>query len=525
MSLSHMMKKYSQENMSESLVHAHEVDMDGELQELDNEGLTASTDKVSHEIDNGLRDIDEVDSAIVAVEAYLDMLNARQKEGYALTEDVARVMRIGLEHISPGMFDNAVVSTEDVMEGEFLDGDDDLKGYGAKEIKSNDVATERTKSSLWEKLKAFFKAAANLLRRVINATFDYFNGLYANLDKLIARINDTAKASTILEGGHVMAASGIERLSVDGKYKGNDAKEYRTVMDTLNKVLYVNGKEAHDGFKAWHDEFGKMLSDKSLMLGIADPDSGKDEILGAISSLGKSFAQRVSKLRQGMDVIRDPKKVPGHIMRNNRIVTMYLNSGESRLDADKVSLKVPLKTTTMMGNKAYFIGLPTEAALVIGCLDFNCSFEVEPGLEGRYTSTQSEIKTMSAREAIDVLGQCRLMAEGLKEYRKTFEEIKNSAEKLSAINDDRVSKARSAYFKVSSGGSTNNLFEMYGLTMIVNNALRQIVETNWSLTGYAINICKTAIVLVEQMVKVEGKEVVNSTSTSPDRKALPAPSK
>ena len=88
------------------------VDIAVSVEALNATGITAGLDYHDRAVEDELTAMDDVQSAMVAVEAYLGLLENREQRNLALTDDVATAMRIGLESIDANFFSNVAVSLE-----------------------------------------------------------------------------------------------------------------------------------------------------------------------------------------------------------------------------------------------------------------------------------------------------------------------------------------------------------------------------------------------------------------------------
>lgn len=482
MPLSTLMKKYSLEDntqevstvvIEEELKAASEieadpeglVDVENDVKQMENGGITAGLDGQTREIENDLDTEEQTQNAIVAVESYLNFLEDRSSRNLALTDDVARVMRIGLEAISPGLFAGTVVSMEDIIEGELADDADvsDMKEF--KERRSNmpalskgDKATETTKAGLGATLSKLWEAAKKMFWRIANGINDFYNNLATNTTKLKDRIKNLIKESTVLEGNKPFEVRGLEKLSIKGKFVAGDAGSYKAIAAAMEIVLGKVPKAGLAIVKEW--ESGSYLSMYSSQTTVHKTEELADKLMAEMVRFAK-------KAFSGLTPVPSSEELPNGFSEKSQ-------GGVFRSDI-------------LMGNRAYYGGATTEEQMRRYYF-LSTNFSLVPGLESA-TSSPTDFKTMSSSEAVTALKNVLSLIEKVEDYKVQRNDLNKEIHRISTSEGVR-----------KFGANTDKSFQMRVATLHFAAA---IVKNNWQFTGYIIAIAKTLTALVEAMVTAE----------------------
>lgn len=289
--------------MDEAVEQAEEHDEeDGIEVENDNDGQLATSmeelelgtieeDVVEQvqDIEEGYQDIEEVNGATMALEAYHDMLSGMYERGYEVSRETATAINIGLEMIDPQAFKGVVISVEDIRPGT----------HSAKGTMGNISARLK---QLWELIK-------RTIAKVMDSVRNLWNFLVNNLDKLEkvadGLIKDLKTKQRSIGSGNVevklKSVSGL--LSVDGKefLQPQDYKSLReavdlvgtkvptavhsTVMDMKRDISdYVDAKNKGDAGRI-NTDIVRLLDSNFKSIFAKNPEAGEyvsDAVLGNV---------------------------------------------------------------------------------------------------------------------------------------------------------------------------------------------------------------------------------------------------
>lgn len=479
MAISNLVTKYGLESEQELAVAVGEdhgdvevsegtadlVDVENDVKQMNDEGVTAALDNSTHDIEGDVETLEQTENAIVAVESYLQLLENRSSRNLALTDDVARVMRIGLESISPGLFAGMVVSMEDVIEGELVDDDiGDVKEF--KERRSNmpalstDKATATTKSGLGKVLQQLMEAAKKIFWRIVNGIGDFYNNLATNTTKLKERIKALIKESTALEGGKPFEVRGLDKLSIKGKFVGDEVAAYASISDTMNIVLGKLPVSGLEIIKQWGDK--SQLNMFNISGRREEVDTLSDETIKAIFGFSKTVFSSLTPVSGSEDVPTGfSEEIKGAVYRSD----------------------------VLMGNRAYYGGA-TSKSQIDNYRFLTTDFTLVPGLDSA-TLEKTNISTMTSSEAIAVLKKAMSLLEnvdGFKNQRTAF--------------DKGVKAIVKTEFDRLLGDSNDSTKIVYARIAVINFA-SALTKRNWQFTGYIIAIVKTLTALVESMLDAE----------------------
>lgn len=512
MSLADIEIKYGNEDYEETF--------DGPEVEL-NEDEIEEPIVPTEEFESNLRDAEDIDKATVAVESYLQILTQREKQGLALTEDVAKIIRVGLEAIDPNFFSNTVISVENVLEGELVDDDDVESGYGAKETNSIDPASKRTKSGLMEKFKKLMAAAFEALKRVFHGAMNLYHNLVTNVDKLLTHVDNVAKRSTGLEGGHKFKMRGLGRLSIDGKFVGDDPKQYEKLARQSGLILHDVGIGAFKGMTDIYKDFLEAISTEDGLRDVIDRvwighDEGEGKLNNAFSELMKRRVEFLRKISSSLKSEKDSSNVPNSIKR----LPKMRSTNKDDIDG---ALMVPMKSETLLGNKAFYLSLPNEKLMRASAVTLNMGVFTEPKKESSLGAVKEDISTINARDAIGILANIKGLLSSIKEHRTEFtkvnKDINNIVRQGSATSDKLIRLYMGPSSFLLDEAKANSLFV---IIQEYNKTLRQMTQSNWGFIGYLIATSKAAVAMINQMVEVEGVKEGETTAVS-GTLALPAP--
>ncbi len=512
MSLAELEAKYGNEDYEETF-EGPEV----ELSEADIEEPLVPTE----EFETSLRDAEDVDKAAIAVESYLHILTQRESQGLALTEDVAKIIRVGLEAIDPLFFSNTVVSIEEVLEGELVDDDDVESGYGAKETNSTDPASKRTKSGLMDKFKKLMAAAFEALKRVFHAAMNLYHNAMTNVDKLLTHVDEVAKRSTGLEGGHKFKMRGLGRLSIDGKFVGDDPKEYEKLARQSGMILHDVGIGAFKGMTGIYQDFLKTISTEDGLRDVIGRvwighDKGEGKLISAFMELLNRRVEFLHKVSSALKSEKDSRNVPNSI---KRLPTM---PGADKDDIEG-ALMVPMKSETLLGNKAFYLSLPNEKLMQASLVTLNMGVFTEPKKESSLGAVKEDISTINARDAIGILTNIKGLLGSIKEHRTEFTKVNKDVNDIVRQGSTTVDKLVRLYMsssRISLDETKSNA--LFVIIQEYNKTLRQMTQSNWGFIGYLIATSKAAVAMINQMVEVEGVKEGETTAVS-GTLALPAP--
>lgn len=487
-----------------------EVDIEETLTEPSSVELTEEIDQDSEQIEAAADDIVEIDSARVAVEAYLDVLNQRESKGLGMSEDVSKLIRIGLESISPDFFQGVVISNEDALEGEIVDEDDFTADAKAKDVGPG----AKTRNRLLQKLIELFQAGVKALARLVDLVRNYWNNMTANLDKLLERIKNTAKEASVLEGGHQMKVGGLNRLSVDGKFVGDDPQAYKDMIEVARIVYEDLGVEAAKDYAEWFKDTDKILKD----LGGVSAGKKANTRTGELMQLfADSSSKAVDKLMRKADklVKIDPKdRVPGAITRfpsNIDIHSAILKEALKRYNKElkNESTIIPARTKTIMGDTAYYVGIPDKNTVAVTGLFINHVFAPVKE-DGSKSNRGNVVRTSRGTDALRTLGECRNVVEGIKNYRKAVEDMQSELDDIRRKN----SEGRNISLRNISNSSTTEAQQAnvinYFVRNHINTTLRMFSQTKIQFTGHLLSTVKASVALFEEMIKVESKEIADA---------------
>lgn len=495
MSLAELEAKYGNEDYEETF-EGPEVELSED--EID-EPLVPT-----EEFETSLRDAEDVDRATVAVESYLQVLTQRERQGLVLTEDVAKIIRVGLEAIDPNFFSNTVISVENVLEGELVDDDDVETGYGAKESnhensKFRDLATEKTKSGLLDRLKKLMEAAFEALKRLFQASLNLYHNVVTNVDKMVAKIDDVAKRSTVLEGGHKFKMRGLGRLSIDGKFVGDDPKQYENLAKTASVVLHEVSAISYRNTIAGYKDVIEILKDRSKLLEFINPLNKDEE---GVSSRIWSVKGNLLNTQEGILKSLASKLKP---VSNLDDVPTSIKTSFSIPDnraTPKNSLSAPMKTETLMGDKAFYMALPgSEFDLTNAVLKMDI-FTV-PNAKTNLGVSEETLTTIKASDAIAILGMIKGLVNSISNHKTEFAKVNKEVQSIISSGSRAQNTIYEVYRSNPSSVDNNRAVDITQLVKLYNRTLRNITSANWNFIGYIFATSKAAVAMVDQMVNVE----------------------
>lgn len=443
------------------------VDIAVSVEALNATGITAGLDYHDRAVEDELTAMDDVQSAMVAVEAYLGLLENREQRNLALTDDVATAMRIGLESIDANFFSNVAVS----LENQVAIRDNEPEGDGELDDDSSDRASkakgvnDKLKSkwtTLWEALKRVFN-------RVLNAATEFYNNLKNNTTKLLETINSLAKEATELDGGIDFQIRGAERLMVDGKFVGDKAESYKTIADNADIIL---GKIPTEGLKILKEWGEEGSTENHFLFGPTDLNKATAQSFKTMEALIR-FG---SKVFSDFDEVKDSDTVP------------------SGFENDKTHKA--WRSDVMMGDRVYYGGMGTEEAMRSQHKYLLVDFTTLPGADTAKSLNSVDLKTFTSMQALTALKGCKVLLDIVDDYKKQRSEFTDAVRKL----------ANAEMGNIFSGAP--NIEETMKARFASINFGNTITKNNWRFTGYIITIAKTLTVLVSAMLEAERGDTV-----------------
>lgn len=442
------------------------VDIAVSVEALNATGITAGLDHQDRAVEDELVAVDDVQNAMVAVEAYLDLLENRKQRNLALTDDIATAMRIGLESIDANFFSNVAVSLENRVairdrepegDGEF-DEDKDDRASKAKGI--NDKLKSKW-ATLWEALKRVFN-------RVLNAATEFYNSLKNNTAKLMERVNLLAKEATELEGGIDFQIRGAERLMIDGKFVGDKAESYKAISDTADIIL---GKIPTEGLKILREWSKEGATDH-------------DDVSGSLDRSAKqSFKTLEELIRFASKVFSDFDELSS----NDPIPKSFGENQTHKVWSSKV----------MMGDRAYYGAMGNEEAMRSGSNKFLMTeFTSTPNSETAKSLANVDLKTFTSMQALSALKGCKVLLDMVGEYKSERSAFNKEARDITSGEWDNLIKR------------SPNVKQTVQARFACINFANSITSNNWRFTGYIITIAKTLTVLVSAMLEAERGDTV-----------------
>lgn len=442
------------------------VDIAVSVEALNATGITAGLDYHDRAVEDELTALDDVQSAMVAVEAYLGLLENREQRNLALTDDVATAMRIGLESIDANFFSNVAVS----LENQVAIRDNEPEGDGELDDDSSDRASkakgvnDKLKSkwtTLWEALKRVFN-------RVLNAATEFYNNLKNNTTKLLETINSLAKEATELDGGIDFQIRGAERLMVDGKFVGDKAESYKTIADNADIILGKIPTEGLKILKEWSKE------------GATD----HDDFSGSLDrSARQSFKTLEELVRFASKVFSDFDELGS----NDPIPSSFGENQTHKVWSSKV----------MMGDRAYYGAMGNEEAMRGGSSKFLMTeFSTTPNSETVKSLANVELKTFTSMQALSALKGCKVLLDLVDGYKSERSAFNKEAQLIISGEWENIFKR------------SPNVKQTIQARFASINFANQITKNNWRFTGYIITIAKTLTVLVSAMLEAERGDTV-----------------
>lgn len=443
------------------------VDLDAGVSALNATGITSGLDQADRAVEDELSATDDVQNAMVAVEAYLNLLEDRESRNLALTNDVTTAMRIGLESIDANFFSDVSISLENqvaIRNGEPEgDGelDDDVDDRASKAKGINDKLKSKW-ATLWEALKRVFN-------RVLNAATEFYNNMKNNTAKLLERINELAKEATTLEGGVDFKIRGAERLMIDGKFVGDKAEAYKTIEKNADIIL---GKIPTEGLKILKEWNAK---------GSTNPYFASHSVNKAAEQSFKTmeeFIRFASRAFGDFTEVKDSDSVP------------------NGFESDKAHKT--WRSDTMMGDRVYYGGMGTEEVMRTQrkflLVEFTSLAESSPAS----SLSNVDLKTFTSMQALSALKGCKVLLGIVDDYKTEREAFTKEVQRLGGEEMGNIL------------GGNPNIKETFDARMASMNFGQSLTKNNWRFTGYIITIAKTLTVLVTAMLEAERGDTVDA---------------
>lgn len=433
----------------ESVPEADEMvmDIDEATEALTADGLTSATDAAGAIVDEISSDLGDIENAKASVERYLGVLSGMKDNGLELSNEMAEVMRIGLESISDEFFVGTVVSIEEIAD----DGADAS-------------ARDTTSSKLGATLKKLVEAAKNAMFRILNALVDYWQSMRQDTTKLKERLKQLRSKVGILDGGSTIKIGGLQRLSIAGNFVGDSPEAIKSVEKVVD-TLVIN----------WPSKMAEVLkkfeANNSYLFGMKE--ATYSQLLDAVNDL----------LASGF---RDFKSVSPN--QKDKVPSGLLNSTDVYMSA------------VLPGNRAVYVGVNTKGEVQghpTPGRDVTINFSVIPG--GESYSGNDQVKVMSGGEAVSVI-------RALEQLVSKIDAATEGRGRLKELADNVQRSGGQAMFRGMLNGDENTILAAY----LAMHTATVTAKTNHLFTGYVLNLIKASIAVIEAMVKHEQGDAIEA---------------
>lgn len=183
---------------------------------------------------------------------------------------------------------------------------------------------------------------------------------------------------------------------------------------------------------------------------------------------------------------------------------------------------VPMKSETLLGNKAFYLSLPNDKLMQASMVTLNMGIFTEPKKESSLGAVKEDISTINARDAIGILSNVKGILGSIKEHRVEFGKVSKEVDGIVRQGSTTVDKLIRHYMYNRITTDETKANSLFIIIQEYNKTLRQMTQSNWGFIGYLIATSKAAVAMVNQMIEVEGTEEGETTAVS-GTLALPAP--
>lgn len=269
-SIRELMEEQAEGHVPDDVIEVKEGDITVAQEELEGETIDGVDDTAymepeadyAEDTEEAFNDLDEVEGATAALEAYADILQGMQRKGYEVSVEMAAVMQIGLESIDANMFSNVVVSVEDADAGE--------------------SSSKSTLDKVLAKLKELWEIAKKIAAKALAQAANFWNYVATNTKPVALELANALvafnKATDVPAKVELTNASAL--LQVDGKL--TTAAAVTELAEIVEKLAVQYPSAIHAGCMELESDLRKYDDFAEAVGGGGISDEQKERMANAI---------------------------------------------------------------------------------------------------------------------------------------------------------------------------------------------------------------------------------------------------